>query len=234
MGRGAPPPPCARDQPGTPQPGGVWLALRVVRGYELYGVAAHDAETLKNYGRGTPQDWLERRLYSAYPHFGIVVFRRRAPVAVRRSGIVMNRVHPRAQPFFAGGVINGLGHAVGYRSFEMPSTATNLVPWALLLAAGAAQHHHAFPALARVLRCSAGRSTSAGCGYACSVPWGWPRRALGRSAPQLERRRRDLDADTVNALFTNRMHVLRDYARRVGAARVPVSWRGVSHTARCR
>ena len=64
--------------------------------------------------------------------------------------IIMIAVHLAAQPFFAGGVINGLGHAVGYRSFEMPSTATNLVPWALLLG-GEELHnnHHAFPRSAR-------------------------------------------------------------------------------------
>ena len=64
--------------------------------------------------------------------------------------IIMIAVHLAAQPFFAGGVINGLGHAVGYRSFEMPSTATNLLPWALLLG-GEELHnnHHAFPRSAR-------------------------------------------------------------------------------------
>src|SRR3989440_85403 len=114
-------------------------------------------------------------------------------------------VHLMAQPFFAGGVINGLGHAVGYRSFEMPSTATNLVPWALLLG-GEELHnnHHAFPRSARfaVQR------------WEIDIGWLWIRlfSALGLARvrwvaprPQFERRRRDLDADTVNALFTNRL-----------------------------
>jgi hypothetical protein len=127
----------------------------------------------------------------------------------------MIAVHLVAQPFFAGGVINGLGHAVGYRSFEMPSTATNLVPWALLLG-GEELHnnHHAFPRSARfaVQR------------WEIDIGWLWIClfSALGLARvrcvaprPQFERRRRDLDADTVHALFTNRMHVLRDYARRV-------------------
>ena len=204
------------DQPGDPHSPVVFGLRRVLfEGYELYGVAAHDAETLKNYGRGTPQDWLERRLYSAYPRLGIVVFVAAHLLLFGVAGIVMIAVHLVAQPFFAGGVINGLGHAVGYRSFEMPSTATNLVPWALLLG-GEELHnnHHAFPRSARfaVQR------------WEIDIGWLWIRlfSALGLARvrwvaprPQFERRRRELDADTVNALFTNRMHVLRDYARRV-------------------
>ena len=204
------------DQPGDPHSPVVFGLRRVLfEGYELYDVAAHDAETLKNYGRGTPQDWLERRLYSAYPHHGIVVFVAAHLLLFGVPGIVMIAVHLVAQPFFAGGVINGLGHAVGYRSFEMPSTATNLVPWALLLG-GEELHnnHHAFPRSARfaVQR------------WEIDIGWLWIRlfSALGLARvrwvaprPQLERRRRDLNADTVNALFTHRMHVLRDYARRV-------------------
>jgi stearoyl-CoA desaturase (Delta-9 desaturase) len=131
------------------------------------------------------------------------------------AGIIMLAVHLAAQPFFAGGVINGLGHAVGYRSFEMPSTATNLVPWGVLLG-GEELHnnHHAFPRSA----CFAVQPWELDIGWLCirllrrlglaRVRWLAPR-------PHFERRRRDLDAATVDALFTNRMHVLRDYARRV-------------------
>src|SRR3569833_1086269 len=64
--------------------------------------------------------------------------------------IVKVAVHLSAQPFFAGGVVNWIGHAVGYRSFESPSTASNLVPWGVLLG-GEELHnnHHAFPRSAR-------------------------------------------------------------------------------------
>src|ERR1700730_3969832 len=204
------------DQPGDPHSPVVFGLRRVLfEGYELYGVAAHDAQTLKNYGRGTPQDWLERRLYSGYPRLGIVGFVAAHLLLFGVAGIVMIAWHLVAQPFFAGGFINGLGHAVGYRSFEMPSTATNLVPWALLLG-GEELHnnHHAFPRSARfAVQC-----------WEIDIGWLWIRlfSALGLARvrwvaprPQFEPRRRDLDADTVNALFTNRMHVLRDYARRV-------------------
>jgi stearoyl-CoA desaturase (delta-9 desaturase) len=127
----------------------------------------------------------------------------------------MIAVHLSAQPFFAGGVINGLGHAIGYRSFEMPSSATNLLPWGLLLG-GEELHnnHHAFPRSARfaVQR------------WEVDVGWLWIRlfSALGLARvrwvaprPRFARRRRELDAETVRGLFVNRLHVLRAYSRRV-------------------
>jgi stearoyl-CoA desaturase (delta-9 desaturase) len=204
------------DQPGDPHSPVVFGLQRVVfEGFELYRDAARDPQLLSTYGRGTPDDWLERRLYSAHPCAGLVVFVLAHLVLFGVPGITMIAVHLAAQPFFAGGVINGLGHAVGYRSFEMPSTATNLVPWALLLG-GEELHnnHHAFPRSARfaVQR------------WEVDIGWLWIRlfRALGLAQvrwmaprPHLERRHRELDADTVHALFVNRMHVLRDYARRV-------------------
>jgi stearoyl-CoA desaturase (delta-9 desaturase) len=187
----------------------------VFEGFELYRAAADDPQTLRTYGRGTPDDWLERNVYAAHPYVGLIVFSALHLVLFGVPAIVMLAVHLSAQPFFAGGVINGLGHAVGYRSFEMPSTATNLVPWALLLG-GEELHnnHHAFP---RSARFAAQR-------WEVDIGWLWIRlfSALGLARvrwvaprPHLERLRHELDDDTVRALFTNRMHVLRSYARRV-------------------
>jgi stearoyl-CoA desaturase (Delta-9 desaturase) len=204
------------DRPGDPHSPVVFGLRRVVfEGYELYREASRDPETLRNYGRGTPEDWIERHVYSGHPFLGLVLFSAAHLLLFGVPAIVMLAVHLTAQPFFAGGVINGLGHAVGYRSFEMPTTATNLVPWALLLG-GEELHnnHHAFP---RSARFSVQR-------WEVDIGWLWIRlfSALGLAKarwvaprPHLERRRCDLDADTVNALFVNRMHVLRDYARRV-------------------
>ena len=204
------------DQPGDPHSPVVFGLRRVLfEGFELYQKSASDPELLRNYGRGTPDDWLERHVYARHAYTGIALFVIAHLLLFGVPGIIMIAVHLSAQPFFAGGVINGLGHAVGYRSFEMPSTATNLVPWALLLG-GEELHnnHHAFPRSARfaVQR------------WELDIGWLWIRafRALGLAQvrwvaprPHLERRRREVDAETVQALFTNRMHVLRDYARRV-------------------
>jgi stearoyl-CoA desaturase (delta-9 desaturase) len=187
----------------------------VLEGYELYSAAARDPAILRNYGKGTPDDWIERNLYSRHPNLGIVLFCLTFLILFGIPSIVMVAVHLSAQPFFAGGVVNGLGHAVGYRSFEMPSTATNLVPWGLLLG-GEELHnnHHAFPRSARF----AVQRWELDIGWLCICAF----RAVGLAKvrhvapqPHLERKRSELDADTVHALFTNRMHVLREYALRV-------------------
>jgi len=204
------------DQEGDPHSPVVFGLRRVLfEGFELYREAGSDPQTLRNYGRGTPDDWLERHVYGRCTWAGIALFVIAHLALFGAPGIIMIAVHLSAQPFFAGGVINGLGHAVGYRSFEMPSTATNLVPWGLLLG-GEELHnnHHAFP---RSPRFAAQR-------WELDIGWLWIRlfSALGLARvrwvaprPRLERRRHEVDADTVRALFTNRLYVLRAYARRV-------------------
>lgn len=204
------------DREGDPHSPVIFGLRRVLfEGYELYRAAANDPQLLRNFGRGTPDDWLERHLYSAHPYAGIVLFVIANLLLFGVPGVIMIAVHLAAHPFFAGGVINGLAHAIGYRSFEMPSTATNLMPWALLLG-GEELHnnHHAFPRSA----CFAVQR------WEIDIGWLWVRlfRALGLAQvrwlaprPHLEGRRHELDADTVDALFTNRMHVLRAYARGV-------------------
>jgi stearoyl-CoA desaturase (Delta-9 desaturase) len=204
------------DRPGDPHSPVVFgLGHVVFQGYELYVAAARDPKILANYGRGTPDDWVERNLYSRFPKVGISLFVALQLIAFGVPAVTMLAVQLVAQPFFAGGVINGLGHRVGYRSFELPTAATNIVPWGVLIA-GEELHnnHHAFPSSPRF----------------AVQPWeidvGWlficVFRALGLARvgslaprPNIVRDRADIDADTVRALFTNRMHVLRDYRRHV-------------------
>jgi stearoyl-CoA desaturase (delta-9 desaturase) len=204
------------DRPGDPHSPVVFGLKRVVLGgYELYVTAARDPSILANYGRGTPDDWLERKLYSRFPKLGLALFVVLQLVVFGVPAITMLAVQLVAQPFLAAGIINGLGHRVGYRSFEMPTAATNIVPWGVLIG-GEELHnnHHAFPSSPRL-----------------AVQWweidmGWLFiclfRALGLArvgslvpTPNIVRDRGTIDADTVRALFTNRMHVLRDYRRRV-------------------
>jgi stearoyl-CoA desaturase (Delta-9 desaturase) len=187
----------------------------MLQGYELYVTAARDPVVQDHYGRGTPDDWIERHLYSRFPSLGLVFFILAELVLFGVPGIIMVAVHILAQPLCAAGIINGMGHAVGYRSFETDSAATNIVPWGLLIA-GEELHnnHHAFP---RSARFSVQR-------WELDVGWFFVRvcAALGLArvkwvAPRLQHvaDRQILDAATVQALFVNRMHVLRDYARRV-------------------
>jgi stearoyl-CoA desaturase (Delta-9 desaturase) len=204
------------DRPGDPHSPVVFGLKRVLlQGYELYAAAACDPTILANYGRGTPEDWLERNIYSRFSRVGLSLFVVVQLVMFGVPAIAMLGVQLMAQPLFAAGVINGLGHRIGYRSFEMPTAATNIVPWGVLIA-GEELHnnHHAFPSSPRFAV------------QAWEIDMGWLLiclfRALGLArvrglapTPSIVRDRRVIDADTVRVLFTNRMHVLRDYRRRV-------------------
>jgi stearoyl-CoA desaturase (delta-9 desaturase) len=204
------------DRPGDPHSPVIFGLRRVLeQGYELYAAAAADPQTLANFGRGTPDDWLERNLYSRFSTAGIILFVVIESVLFGVPAITMVGVQLIAQPLLAAGVINGLGHHLGYRSFELPTAATNLLPWGLLVV-GEELHnnHHAFPASPRF----------------SIQPWeldmGWivicGLRALGLARvdhlaprPRIVHERVVMDASTVRALFTHRLHVLRDYRRHV-------------------
>jgi stearoyl-CoA desaturase (Delta-9 desaturase) len=204
------------DLPGDPHSPVVFGVRRVLwQGYELYAAAAQDPKILANYGRGTPDDWLERNLYSRFPKLGISLFVLLQLALFGVPAITMLAVQLVAQPLFAAGVINGLGHHLGYRSFEVPNSATNIVPWGVLIA-GEELHnnHHAFPASPRF---SVQRwEVDPGWLFICLF------RAVGLARvghlaplPHIVRDRVSIDGDTVRALFTLRMHVLRNYRRQV-------------------
>jgi stearoyl-CoA desaturase (Delta-9 desaturase) len=204
------------DGPGDPHSPVVFGLKRVLaQGYELYVAAASDPTTLAHFGRGTPEDWLERNLYGRFPKGGIVLFVLSQLAVFGVPAITMLGVQLIAQPLLAAGIINGLGHRVGYRSFELPTAATNILPWGLLIA-GEELHnnHHAFPSSPRF----------------SSQPWefdsGWivicALRAFGLARvshlarkPHIASGYPDMDANTVRALFTHRLYVLRDYRRHV-------------------
>jgi len=203
------------DQPGDPHSPVIFGIKKVLlEGYELYVAGARDQEILENYGRGTPDDWIERNVYSRFPKSGIVLFCLIQLALFGVPAILMCTIQLAAQPFFAAGVINGLGHHTGYRSFEMASAATNIIPWGLFIA-GEELHnnHHAFPWSARFSL----QRWEFDMGWLFIVIFS----ALGlakvkRVAPRPRFvPKKTVDTDTVQALFTNRMHVLRDYARRV-------------------
>ncbi len=204
---------CERE--GDPHSPVVFGLRRVLlEGAELYRVEAGKADTLEKYGRGTPDDWLERRVYN-HGLFGIYSMLAIDIALMGVAGITVFAFQMLAMPVFAAGVINGLGHAKGYRNFETEDAATNLTPIAVLIG-GEELHnnHHAFPTSAKF----------------SMRPWefdiGWlyisVLRALGlakvrRVAPQpvLAPSPRAVDLDTVRAVLANRMHVLRDFTRGV-------------------
>ncbi|MDX1593542.1 MAG: transposase [Gammaproteobacteria bacterium] len=137
------------EDPHSPQTHGIHTLLW--RGAELYRDASHDEAMLARYGRGTPDDWLERRVYGVRPNWGVGAMLVTDVLLFGPLGLTVWAVQMIWIPFWAAGVINGLGHWWGYRNFETDDAATNIVPWAVLIG-GEELHnnHHAAPGSARL------------------------------------------------------------------------------------
>lgn len=137
----------ARD-PHSPQVYGIGTLLW--KGVELYSVARLDPATLDKYGRGTPNDWIERHLYTPHCNWGPTVLAVTNLLLFGVIGMALWAVQMMWIPFWGGGVINGLGHWCGYRNFETADCSANLVPWAFWVG-GEELHnnHHASPSSAK-------------------------------------------------------------------------------------
>lgn len=201
------------DDPHSPQVEGLKKVL--LEGAELYQEEALNQQTLNKFGRGTPDDWLENRLYSGHRNLGIIIFVVACLVLFGVPGIIMIAVQMVSQPLLAAGIVNGVGHYSGYRNFECDDASRNVVPWGLLLG-GEELHnnHHAFPSSARF-------SIRA---WEVDIGWGAIRvlKLLGlarvrRVAPRpaVEPGRAAIDLETARAIVVNRMHVMRAYTRNV-------------------
>jgi stearoyl-CoA desaturase (Delta-9 desaturase) len=195
----------------------VLLGLKTIllRGAEVYRDSARQPELVEKYGRGTPEDWVETHLYTRHRNLGIVFLVALDLLLFGVPGIIILSVQLIAMPLFAAGVINGVGHAVGYRNFECDNAARNVLPWGLLVG-GEELHnnHHAFPASARF-------SLRAG---EVDLGWGVLRvlSAVGlakvrKVAPRAlaDTPKSVVDLETVRTIITARMDVLRNYARTV-------------------
>ena len=194
----------------------VIFGLRTIalRGAEVYQVEAAKEETLEKYGRGTPDDWLERYVYR-YGLVGVYSTLLIDVVLFGAGGITMFAFQMVAMPFFAAGVINGFGHALGYRNFESEDASTNLVPIAVLVG-GEELHnnHHAFPTSARF----SVRNSEFDIGWLyirVLSALGLCRVSRVAPVPHFADEPRSVDVDTLRAVLQNRMHVLRDYTRGV-------------------
>jgi stearoyl-CoA desaturase (delta-9 desaturase) len=115
------------------------------RGAELYREEATNPETLKRFGHGTPDDWLERNVYSRHSLLGVLVMLGIDLALFGVLGLTVWAVQMAWIPFWAAGVVNGVGHAWGYRNFASPDTSTNVSPWGIIIG-GEELHnnHHAY------------------------------------------------------------------------------------------
>ena len=204
------------DDPHSPQVLG--LKKVVWSGAELYRAEyINNPQTVENYGEGTPDDRLERYFYGRgkLTYLGIfidlaILFALFGPLGLSIWAIQMAWI-----PFFGAGIINGVGHYWGYRNFLCPDASTNIMPWGIVIG-GEELHnnHHAFIGSAKF----------------SIKPWefdlGWMYikilSALGLARvkrvapiPCTKSTKRNIDQDTVNAVFTHRMYVLAEYAKSV-------------------
>ncbi|MBX3679177.1 DesA family fatty acid desaturase [Cognatazoarcus halotolerans] len=136
------------DDPHSPQVKGIRKVLW--EGAELYREEAKNRETLDRYGHGTPNDWLERNVYERNA-IGIALMLIIDVVLFGAIGITIWAVQMVWIPFWAAGVVNGLGHYWGYRNYDCTDAATNLVPWGILIG-GEELHnnHHSFATSAKL------------------------------------------------------------------------------------
>jgi stearoyl-CoA desaturase (delta-9 desaturase) len=202
-----------KDDPHSPVIFGLKKVL--LEGAELYGVAARDPEVTEKFGRGTPDDWMERNVYLRHRNLGIVLMVLVDLFLFGVPGIIVIAVQMLANPLMAAGVVNGIGHYYGYRNFECPDAARNVMPWGFLVA-GEELHnnHHAFPSSAKF---SVQR-------WEFDIGWLYIRmfQALGLArvirvapSPVKVEPRVHIDLENVRAVIVNRMHVLREYTRSV-------------------
>ena len=115
------------------------------QGAELYREESANEETLKRYGHGTPDDWLERNIYTRHSGLGIILTLIVDVLLFGAAGLAVWAVQMAWIPFWAAGVVNGLGHYIGYRNFSSPDTSTNLFPIGIIIG-GEELHnnHHAY------------------------------------------------------------------------------------------
>ncbi|SDC01274.1 stearoyl-CoA desaturase (delta-9 desaturase) [Variovorax sp. CF079] len=137
------------EDPHSPQIHGIRKVL--FEGTELYRMEARNAATLEKYGHGTPDDWIERKLYARHTRLGIGLVLGIDIVLFGPIGLSMWAVQMLWIPFFAAGVINGVGHYWGYRNFAPNDSSSNVVPWGILIG-GEELHnnHHAYVTSARL------------------------------------------------------------------------------------
>jgi stearoyl-CoA desaturase (Delta-9 desaturase) len=202
------------DDPHSPQVYGINRVLW--RGVFLYVKESFNQETIERYGHGTPDDWIERKVYSRNSYIGVSIL---LPLYLLVFGVVPGVLIWLVQiawiPFWAAGVINGVGHYFGYRSYDVGDASTNIVPWGILIG-GEELHnnHHAFASSARL----------SSKWYEFDIGWMYIRilESLGLATvkkvapkPRFAEPKASADLDTLHAVIANRYDVLSSYAKSI-------------------
>lgn len=201
------------EDPHSPQIKGIKKVF--FEGAELYREEAKNSDTMLRYGQGTPDDWLERNLYSKHSVLGVGLMFVIDIVLFGVPGITIWALQMLWIPLFAAGVVNGIGHYWGYRNFECPDAARNIFPLGAFIG-GEELHnnHHTFPTSAKL-------SVKP---WEFDLGWGYIRllallklAKVKRVSPQLKELpgKLQVDLDTLAAIITNRFQVMARYSKEV-------------------
>ena len=208
---------CETDEdPHSPQTRGIKTVL--LEGAELYRAEAKNAETIEKYGRGVPDDWIERNLYSRYSWQGVGLMLLLNVFLFGAIGLTIWAVQMLWIPINAAGIINGIGHYWGYRNFEAVDASTNVSPWGIIIG-GEELHnnHHTYPTSAKF---SVKKyEFDIGWGYIRALEMiGWAK--VRKTAPQLKLGQVKPVADdkTLEAVIANRYEVMASYAKELRRA----------------
>jgi stearoyl-CoA desaturase (delta-9 desaturase) len=204
------------DDPHSPQTRGIEAVFWT--GSELYRAESKNAETLDKYGTGTPDDWIERNLYSRFSWQGVGLMLMVDLALFGPIGATIWAVQMLWIPVTAAGVINGIGHYWGYRTFACADASTNIVPWGILIG-GEELHnnHHAYGTSAKL----SSRWFEFDIGWMYISILAKLRLAdVRKVAPKLKTSSTKSvpDLATLQAVITHRYHVATDYARSLKAA----------------
>jgi stearoyl-CoA desaturase (delta-9 desaturase) len=136
------------EDPHSPQAYGIKKVFW--EGAELYRAESKNKETMVKYGHGTPDDWIERNLYTRYSWQGVGLMLVINLALFGAAGLAVWAVQMIWIPVTAAGIINGIGHYWGYRNFEAPDASTNVSPWGIMIG-GEELHnnHHTYPTSAK-------------------------------------------------------------------------------------
>src|SRR5436190_8283972 len=199
------------DDPHSPQVFGV--AKVVWQGADLYTTEARRNETCERFGYGTPDDWIERNVYTPHPVLGIAAMMVLDFALFGFIGLTIWAAQMMWIPFFAAGIVNGVGHYWGYRSLHVHDASRNIVPWGIIIG-GEELHnnHHAYPSSARL----------SSQWYEFDIGWMYIRilqqlklATIRKVAPRLkvDPSKAVPDLATLQAVITHRYAVITTYAR---------------------
>ena len=210
------------EDPHSPHVHGIRTVL--FTGAELYRIEAKNQDTLDRYGHGTPDDWIERNLYTRFSWQGVALMLIVNMALFGALGLTVWAVQMMWIPITAAGIINGAAHFWGYRNFEAHDASTNISPWGIIIG-GEELHnnHHTYPTSAKLsvkpYEFDIGWmyiSILQFCGLA-KVKKTPPKLAYGEVRPVA-------DEKTLEALIANRYEVMASYARQMrGVFRQEVS-----------